>query len=131
MTKETIIENCERLHAFYMGVLPVVAPIEEEAARLGRSLSGMDLIYWYSRFLDVHGCPKSGLSVLFVKNKVEFEEVKELAVFNQWDGYKEKTEDDILEPAKQFFKNNPSARPLIYPEISFNHLGYDWRVINK
>lgn len=122
MTKETIVDNCRRLLSF-MKTKQVDLPIRDE------ELNPMGLLHWYARCLDVNGCYKAGTSILFIKDKEEFKELKDHAALN-FENFLERHIADVKEEMKKFLPNM-DFEVFDIPKFTFDWNGYHWEVENR
>jgi hypothetical protein len=122
MTKETIIENCHRLLCF-MKTKQVNLTVKDD------ELNSMGLLRWYERCLDVNGCHNAGTSILFIKDKDEFKELKNYASLN-FDNYLERHISDVKKALK---KKLPDMDFEVFdiPKFTFDWNGYHWEVENR
>lgn len=122
MTKETIIENCQRLKDFYRETIG-----SNEAMMKGIEMSASGLLYCYGRILDYNGAWKAGMSLLFLDSE-EYEEMKAFAK-----GCEEFEDADVLSA-----KATEQVKKEVHPEavawcnyFKFNHNGYQWIIKKK
>jgi hypothetical protein len=122
MTKETIIENCQRLKDFYRETIGT-----NESMMKDIPISPEGLLYCYGRILDYNGAWKSGMSLLFL-DEGEYNEMK--AFTKTFDGFKDS---DILSA-----EATKKVKTEVHPEAAawcnwfgFNHYGYHWVVKKK
>jgi len=120
MTKETIFENCQRLLTFLKDEknIPIITD---------NILPPIELLNHYELILDVNGCPSKGLSVLYIKDKKEFEELKTVASEIGVETFKEYNKQmDILDT-----NYSQILSEIYHPKFSFLHNGYYWEVENR
>lgn len=123
MTKETIIDNCNRLMAFYKQ-----KPISGH--QINETPSCQDLIVWHGRCLDINGAPRMNLSVLYIPIKEEFEEFKSYCKDGFGEGFVEHNSRPVSdEVKKEVEKIGGAIMPI--PYFHFKHDGYYWEVLNR
>lgn len=93
-----------------------------------KELSTADLLHWYSRCLDVNGCPLSGTSLILLKDKNEYNEALKHCSMNFADSFIDKVECEVPEILKQQFGEK---MPVFPARFRFDYNGYKWEVINK
>ena len=120
MKKETILENCQRILSFKKrsGGIPIITD---------ESLPAIELLNNYEAILDVNGCPSRGVSVLYIKDEKEFEELKIVASEVDVETFKEHNNEmgglDI---------ESLGIPPDMYiKKFSFLYNGYYWEVENR
>lgn len=116
MQKETILENCQRLLTFLKDEInnPIIT---------NDILPAIELLNHYEVILDVNGCQSKGLSVLYIKDKKEFEELKIVASEIGVETFKEhNNQGDIL---------SQILSKIYPPKFSFLYNGYYWSVENR
>ena len=119
MTKQTILQNCHRLQKF-LEQPEINLPISDD------SLTLISLLHWYSIILDINGCWNKGTSILFIKDKEEYEEIKYYAKLNFAESFKERGNAIIPDNIKELF-----PKIVSHPRISFEYNGYYWEVENN
>lgn len=124
MTKETILENCQRIMSFYGETANVMGWITESTAEFNTT----DLLKWYSRCLDVNGCPSSGVSLILLKDKGEYNEALNHCRLNFSDSFTDRVDSEVPEILKQQFGEKVPTFPA---RFYFKHNGYNWEIINK
>lgn len=122
MTVETIEANCNRLGNFYG--MPVFCLPQKEKEK---ELQSIDLLNWYSRCLDVNGCPAIGLSLLYIPDEKEYEEMKEFCQLNFKETFSKIKQMEFSEEEKAELKKL-QAQVLPPRGFQFQHFGYYWEV---
>jgi hypothetical protein len=122
MKKESVIENCERLRAF----LKDEYPNKYEGNKNG-DFTPKYLLDIYGRILDVHGCPQSGLSKLFLSHE-DYSEMEDWAVKNLEPHIYTHIKETKTEPL-QFGGNEIGTIPVLKIAcIGFVYNGYQWYI---
>ena len=115
MTVETVERNCNRLFAFFN---------EEKALTFsgGNVATPKYLLDTYSRILDYHGAPRSGLSTLYLPMADYMEMEEWLSSFSVEFIYNHKAENKTIDNGGQII---PIIRPAT---LGFLYSGYQWHI---
>lgn len=121
MTKETIIENCQRLLSF-LKINTNDLIIDD--------ISPKGFLDCYSKLLDINGCENKGHSIFFIPNWDEFKEFREY-VSNEYKG----SFNNIIENTElKIIVDDSIGKEYIlkaYAIFSFQYDGFYWDVTNK
>lgn len=124
MTKETILENCQRVLFFLKN-----KPDEMEEVK-NDDLNPLGLLKHYGLILDINGCFRNGASILYLPNKEEFEEFRNYAALNFKDSFKERNNQEEYNKLLEHIPNGDFG--VISPsKFMFEYDGYYWEVENK
>ena len=117
MDKQTILDNCKRVMIFFK--LPDVVEMN-----ISDNPTTIDLLQWYGRVLDVVGAEPRGVSLIYLPNENEYQEVREHCRLNFADTFNDFI-DNYIDHLPSGVMKYKSKR------ITFQYYGYYWTIINS